>query len=69
MDLFHHQTAVLKTQGDAKSSAVLTHATVRTTVVGKNVHYPSPLKVAWMVLMPNGNGILSGGLLSLPVNI
>ena len=51
------------------SSVVLTHATVRTIVAGKNVRCRNPLKTAWTAPMLYGNGIPDGGLLNWPVNL
>ena len=69
MYLYHHPTVVPRIQKDAMSSVVLTHATVRTIVVGKNVHCRNPLKTAWTAPMLYGNGIPDGGLLNWPVNL
>ena len=54
---------------DALDLDALIHATVRITVAGTDVHFPSFQKIAYSILIVAGSGIISIGELSLNVCI
>ena len=58
----HHRRDVQRTQEDVRRLVVQKHATVQIIVAGKNVHYLSHMKIAYMVMIQHGSGIPDGGL-------